>query len=52
MVSAARIASVSAFVGFCHAHGRHHSDGFETEAAAAVGARVEREMVAKRITAR
>jgi hypothetical protein len=51
-LSGARIASSSDFVAFYQAHGRHNSIGFETNAAAAVGVRVEREMVAKRITAR
>jgi hypothetical protein len=51
-LSGARIASLSDFVAFYQAHGRRHSSGFETEAAAAVGVRVEREMTAKRIIAR
>ena len=51
-LSGARIASLSDFVAFYQAHGRHHSSGFETEAAAAVGVRVEREMTAKRAIAR
>lgn len=51
-LSGARIASSSDFVAFYQAHGRHHFSGFETEAAAAVGFRVEREMAAKRVTAR
>lgn len=48
-LSGARIASLNDFVAFYQAHGRHHSSGFETEAAAAVGVRVEREMVARRV---
>ena len=51
-LSGARIASLSDFVDFYQANGRYHSAGFETEAAVAVGVRVEREMVAKRIAAR
>jgi hypothetical protein len=51
-LSGARIASLSDFVAFYQAHGRHYSIGFETEAAAAVGVRVEREMTAKKIIAR
>ena len=51
-LSGARIASLSEFVAFYQAHGRHHFAGFETEAAAAVGVHVEREMAAKRIIAR
>jgi hypothetical protein len=51
-LSGARIASLSDFVAFYEAHGRHHSSGFETEAAAAVGVRVEREIAAKRIDER
>lgn len=51
-LSGARIESSSDFVAFYQAHGRHHSAGFETEAAAAVGGHVEREVVAKRIIPR
>jgi hypothetical protein len=51
-LSGARIASLSDFVAFYQAHGRHHSAGFETEAAAAVGGHVEREMAVKRIIPR
>ena len=51
-LSGARIASLSDFVAFYQAHGRQHLVGFETEAAAAVGGHVEREMAAKRIIAR
>ena len=51
-LSGARIASLSDFVAFYQAHGRRHSSGFETEAAAAAGVRVEREMTARRIIAR
>jgi hypothetical protein len=50
-LSGARIASLSDFVAFYQAHGRRQFGGFETEAAAAVGVRVEREMTA-RITPR
>jgi hypothetical protein len=51
-LSGAPIASLHDFVAFYQAHGRHHGSGFETEAAAAVGVRVERELVARRLTAR
>ena len=51
-LSGARIESSSDFVAFYQAHGRHQSAGFETEAAAAVGGHVEREVVAKRISPR
>lgn len=51
-LSGARIASSSDFAAFYHAHGWHNSSGFETEAAAAAGFRVEREMAAKRTSAR
>jgi hypothetical protein len=44
-LSGARIASLSDFVAFYQAHGRHHFSGFETRAAAGVGVRVEREMI-------
>ena len=47
-LSGAPIASASDFVAFYQAHGQRYSGGFETQAAAAVGVRVEREMVAKR----
>ncbi|HEX8028759.1 MAG TPA: hypothetical protein VF491_09870 [Vicinamibacterales bacterium] len=48
-LSGAPIASVTDFVAFYQAHGRRHAGGFETAAAAAIGDRVEREMLAKRI---
>jgi hypothetical protein len=51
-LSGASIASLSDFVAFYQAYGRRHSSGFETAAAAGVGVRVEREMVATRIAAR
>ena len=47
-LSGARITSLSDFLAFYQAHGREHSAGFETKAAAAVGEQVEREMTAKR----
>jgi len=51
-LSGARIASSSDFVAFYQAHGQRHANGFETEAAAAVGVRIEREMTAQKTIAR